>query len=361
MLLASELAKRLEGILAGEDREVSGLAPSEKPTQGSVVVVPDEKTLERLESAEFAVLVIPQKITQTTRHPVIQVRDTRLALAQLTQLFDTRPQVAEGIHPSAVIHPTARLEANVHIAEKVVIQANTVIGAGSRIGAGCVISESVTMGENCLLHPNVTLYANVQLGNCVIVHSGAVIGSDGFGYAPSARGAVKIHHLGSVRLGNDVEIGANTCIDRGTLADSVIGDRTKLDNLCQIGHNVQIGTDCLVAGRAGISGSVKIGNRVIIGGSVLMADHVVIGDGVTLAGGTGVSKNVPAGETWAGVPAVPFKKWVRGLYLQGQLETMWQVVKKIRGGAGESSTFQIHKQSATNDPQDLEGGRREGE
>jgi UDP-3-O-[3-hydroxymyristoyl] glucosamine N-acyltransferase len=361
MILASDLASKLGGTLVGEDREVSRLAPSEQPTHGSVVVVADEKTLQRLESSDLSVLVVPQKITRTTRHPVIQVPDTRLALAQLTQLFDTRPQVAEGVHPLAVIHPSARLEANVHLAAKVVIQANVVIGAGSRIGAGCVVGENVTMGENCLLHPNVTLYANVQLGQRVIVHSGAVIGSDGFGYAPGPRGAVKIHHLGSVRLGNDVEIGANTCIDRGTLADSVIGDRTKIDNHCQIGHNVQIGTDCLIAGRAGISGSVKIGNLVIVGGSVLMADHVVVGDGVTLAGGTGVSKNVPAGETWAGVPAAPFKKWVRGLYLQGQLETMWQVVKKLRGGEKESFTLQIRKHSTTNNSQDLEGERREGE
>jgi UDP-3-O-[3-hydroxymyristoyl] glucosamine N-acyltransferase len=329
-ILASELTSRLEGTLVGEDLEVSFLAPSEQPRQGSVVVVPDEKTLLALESAEVAVLVIPQKTTPTTRHPVIQVQDTRLALAQLTQLFDTRPPVAEGIHPSAVIHPMARLEANVHVAEKVVIQANVVIEKGSRIGAGCVVSENVTIGEDCLLHPNVTLYANVQLGQRVIVHSGAVIGSDGFGYAPSSRGAVKIHHLGSVRLGNDVEIGANTCIDRGTLADSVIGDRTKIDNLCQIGHNVQMGTDCLMAGRGAIAGSVTIGNRVTIGGSVGIADHLTIGSGATLAAGSGVSKDIPAGETWAGAPAVPFKKWVRGLYLQGQLETIWQRVKGLK-------------------------------
>lgn len=335
VILASDLAKKLDGSLTGEDREVSRLSPSEQPTPGSAVVVPDEKTLQRLESLELALLVVPQKITQTTRHPVIKVRDTRLALAQLTQLFDTRPQVAEGIHPSAVIHPSARLEANVHIAEKVVIQANVVIGAGSRIGAGCVISENVTIGENCLLHPNVTLYANVQLGRRVILHSGAVIGSDGFGYAPSSRGAVKIHHLGSVRLGNDVEIGANTCIDRGTLADSVIGDRTKIDNLCQIGHNIQMGTDCLIAGRGAIAGSVTFGNRVTIGGSVGIADHITIGDGATLAAGSGVSKDIPAGETWAGAPAVPFKKWVRGLYLQGQLETMWQAVKGLKNGQGD--------------------------
>ncbi len=327
---ATELAQKLSGMLLGDNRTVSRLASPDNATQDAVVVVPDDKTLARLESQELSLLVIAEKSTLPTKHPHIKVSDTRLALAQLTQLFDTRPKIAEGVHPSAAIHPTATIADDVHIAENVTVKANTVIGKGSRIGAGCVIGDNVQMGENCLLHPNVTLYPNVTMGQRVILHSGSVIGSDGFGYAPSPRGAVKIHHLGSVRLGDDVEVGANTCIDRGTLSDSVIGARTKIDNLCQIGHNVQIGTDCLIAGRAGISGSVTIGSRVIMGGSVLVADHVVIGDGVTLAGGTGVSKNIPAGETWGGVPAVPFKKWVRGLYLQGQLETIWQTVKELK-------------------------------
>ncbi|MGL4609150.1 MAG: UDP-3-O-(3-hydroxymyristoyl)glucosamine N-acyltransferase, partial [Trueperaceae bacterium] len=295
-------------------------------------------TLQGLESADVAVLVVGEKLTTSTPHPFIphpfiKVRDTRLALAQLSQLFDTRPVVAEGIHPTAVVHPTATLGENVHLGAKVVIGANAVIGKGSRLGAGCVVGDEVMIGEECLFHANVTLYARVQLGHRVIVHSGAIIGSDGFGYAASPRGAMKIHHLGSVRLGDDVEIGANTCIDRGTLEDTVIGDRTKIDNLCQLGHNLTMGNDCLVAGRTGIAGSVTVRDRVIMGGSVLIADHVEIGEGVTLAGGAGVSKNVPAGETWGGVPAVPFKKWVRSLYLQGQLETMWQTLKQFRANS----------------------------
>jgi UDP-3-O-[3-hydroxymyristoyl] glucosamine N-acyltransferase len=327
---AQELAQKLSGTLVGDNRTVSRLASPDTLSDDAVVVVPDDKTLSRLEPLEPLLLVLAEKSIQETKHPHIKVKDTRLALAQLTHLFDDRPTVAEGIHPSAVIHSSATIAEDVHIAENVTVRANAVISKGTRIGAGCVISDNVQMGEHCLLHPNVTLYANVSLGHRVILHGGCVIGSDGFGYAPSARGAMKIQHLGSVKLGNDVEIGANTCIDRGTLGDSVIGDRTKIDNLCQIGHNVQIGTDCIIAGRAGISGSVKIGNRVTMGGSCVTVDHITIGDDVTLAGGTGVSKNIPAGETWGGSPAVPVKKWLRGLYLQGQLETIWQVVKELK-------------------------------
>jgi UDP-3-O-[3-hydroxymyristoyl] glucosamine N-acyltransferase len=327
---AQTIAQRLGGELEGENLEVTHLASPEYPTPNAVIVVADDKQLTMLENKPLAVLVISQKSKQTPVHPFIKVKDSRLALAQLSQLFDTRAPIAQGIHPLAVIDASAKLAEDVHIAEHAVIQAQVTIGKGSRIGAGCVISTGVQIGENCLLHPNVTLYANIKLGHRVTVHSGAVIGSDGFGYAAGPRGATKIHHLGSVELHDDVEIGANTCIDRGTLSNTIIGARTKIDNLCQIGHNVTIGTDGLIAGRAGISGSVTIGNRVIMGGSVIIADHVKIEDGVTLGGNSGVTKNVPAGETWAGFPAQPYRKWVRKLYLQGQLETIWQIVKGMK-------------------------------
>jgi UDP-3-O-[3-hydroxymyristoyl] glucosamine N-acyltransferase len=327
---AQTLAKHIGGTLEGANLEVTQLAPPENPAPGTAIVVSDDKQLAFLEDQTLAVVILSEKSKQSTKHPVIRVKEPRLALAQLTQLFDTRPLVAEGIHPSAVIHPSATLAEGVHVAENAVVRANASIGKGSRIGAGCVISDNVGVGEDCILHPNVTLYANVTLGERVIVHSGAVIGSDGFGYAPSPQGAAKIHHLGSVQLGNDVEIGANTCIDRGTLSDTVIGARTKIDNLCQIGHNIKFGTDCLVAGRTSIAGSVTVGNRVTIGGSVGIADHLMIGDGARLAAGSGITKHVPAGETWAGFPAQPYRKWVRGLYLQGQLEAMWKIVKGMK-------------------------------
>jgi UDP-3-O-[3-hydroxymyristoyl] glucosamine N-acyltransferase len=327
---AQSIAQHLGAILEGETLEVTHLASPENPSAGSVIVVSDDKQLASLDNKTLALVVINQNSTYTPHHPYIKVKETRLALARLSQLFDDRPSVAEGIHPSAVIHESSHLEEDVHIAEGVVIKANVRIGKGSRIGANSVISQDVHIGQYCLLHPNVTLYAKVRLSNRVIIHSGAVVGSDGFGYAPGPRGAAKIHHLGSVELHDDVEIGANTCIDRGTLSNTIIGARTKIDNLCQIGHNVKIGTDCLIAGRGGISGSVTIGNRVTMGGSVIVADHISIADGVTLAGNSGVTKNIPQGETWAGFPAEPFRKWVRGLYLQGQLETIWQKVKGER-------------------------------
>ena len=172
------------------------------------------------------------------------------------------------------------------------------------------------------------LYEDVRLGDRVRLHSGVVIGADGFGYAAGARGAVKLHHLGGVVIGDDVEIGANSCVDRGTLADTQVGARTKIDNLCQIGHNVSVGTDCLLAGGVAVGGSTRIGNRVSVGGLAGFSDHLTIDDDVRVAGRAGVTKNIPSGETWAGFPAQPYKRWVRGLYLAGQLETLWQAFRK---------------------------------
>lgn len=325
MSLSSEaLATQLAGKLFGAPRQVTALVPPDQLSDSSVTVLFTEQLPPQLQGTLVTAVVLPD----SQDYCVIQVADPRLAFAQLTQLFAPAPQLATGQHPSAIIHPSAQIE-GAHIGPQVTIAADVTIGQGTQIGAGCVLGSGVKIGEGCLIYPNVTLYAGVQLGDRVIVHSGAVIGSDGFGYAHSERGAVKIQHLGRVILEDDVEIGVNTCIDRGTLGDTVIGARSKIDNLCQIGHNVHIGTDCLIAGMVGISGSTKVGRGVIIGGGAGISDHLTIGDGVTIGGRSGVGKDIPAGESWMGYPAQPFKKYARGLYLQGRLERIWQIVKGL--------------------------------
>lgn len=327
---AADLSRRLGGTLVGPNVSVSSLAPYNAPKTGAIIVATTPKELERLAESDVAAFVVPKDFEGSTRYPLIKVDNPRLALAQLTQLFDTHPPVAEGIHASAYIHPEANLAEDVHLAAGVVVGAGTHIGAGTRVGANCVIGDNATVGANCTLHPQVTLYSGVTLGERVNLHSGVVVGADGFGYTPSAQGAVKVHHLGTVVLEDDVEIGANTCIDRGTLGETRIGARSKIDNLCQIGHNVTMGSDCLIAGTVGIAGSTRFGNRVTIGGAAGIGDHLTIGDDVRIAARAGVTKDIPSGETWAGFPAQPYKRWVRGLYLQGRLETLWQFFKSRR-------------------------------
>ena len=321
------LARWLGAALEGESRPLRRLASAHSADGSSAVVVGERRQAEALAGREVGVVVAPEGLELPAGIPVIRVADTRLALAQLSRRFDARPPVAEGVHPGAAVHPRAVLDAEVSLGARAVVEAGAVIGRGSRIGAGTVVGAGARLGPGCVLHPNVTLYPGVVIGARVTLHAGAVIGADGFGYAPSPRGALKIHHLGGVRLGDDVEIGANSCVDRGTLEDTVVGARTKIDNLCQIGHNVTIGQDCLIAGMVGVAGSTRIGDRVLIGGSAGVADHLTIGDGARISARAGVTKNVPAGETWAGFPAEPYAKFARRLYLQGRLEQLWQAFK----------------------------------
>ena len=321
------LAKQLAGVHHGPTRTVTQLrTPAQThntsisvsdtlpATSTGVTVLPDTLELAAL-ADDVTVIVVPGA-------------QLRYALAVLSELFDVRPRVS-GVAASAVVHEDAVLGKGVHLAAGVVVAAGAVIGAGTRVGANTVIGAGCHVGERCVLHSNVTLYDGVMLGNRVMVHAGAVLGADGFGYAIGPAGAKKIHHLGGVRVADDVEIGANTCVDRGTLEDTVIGARTKLDNLVQIGHNVQIGTDCVIAGNTGIAGSTKLGNRVSLGGAVTIIDHCTLGDGVSVGMNAYVDKDIPANEAWVGAPAKPYKQYVRQRYLLSKLESIWQRVKAL--------------------------------
>ena len=325
-----ELAELLGGTLHGETRDATSLTSPGRLGLGAVAVALTASTLPLFQAPEAAQLaaVVTGDVEVMLPCPQIRVADTRLALARLTAAFDRRPAPASGRHPSAAVAADAELAAGVALGAGVVIGPGTRIGPNSALGPGCVVGAGSTIGSDCRLHANVTLYDGVWLGDRVTLHSGCVIGADGFGYATGASGAVKIHHLGGVVLEDEVEIGANSAVDRGTLEPTRIGARSKLDNFCQIAHNVEIGSDCLLAGMVAVAGTTRIGNRVVLGGAVVVADHLVIGDDVRAAGGSGISKNIPAGEVWGGVPARPYRQWIRSLYLQNRLERIWQFVRE---------------------------------
>jgi UDP-3-O-[3-hydroxymyristoyl] glucosamine N-acyltransferase len=208
------------------------------------------------------------------------------------------------------VAPDAHLEPGVQVSVGAVIGARASIGAGSVIGPHAVIGPGCKIGRNCSIGPNVTI-SNALIGNGVILHAGVRIGQDGFGFVPGKAGLEKMPHIGRVIIQDRVEIGANSCVDRGMLDDTVIGEGTKIDNLVQIGHNVRIGRNCVLAALSGLSGSVIIGDNVRIGGGVGIADHVTIGDGAQLAAKSGLMHNIPAGEKWGGSPAQPVKEWMR--------------------------------------------------
>ncbi len=333
--------------VAGLTRLASLDALAELPEaerRACVVVVADQDDLERLAAVPGGGpgLLVTSRDTEPPADlldvPIVHVDSTRLALASLSVAFDDRPRPQPGVHPSATIDDTAELGVGVSVGAGVVVAAGAKVGDGSQLRPHCYVGAEAVLGQGCVIHPYATVYDRVELGDGVILHAGAVIGADGFGYAASPRGAVKIRHLGSVKLGDEVEIGANSAVDRGTLDDTVVGARTKIDNHCQVGHNVRIGTDCLIAGMTGIAGSVVIGDGVIIGGAVGIADHVTIGSGARIAGRSGVTKDVPPGETWAGFPARSYRQYARALYLADRLEEIWQRVRHLRKGSEDDPT-----------------------
>lgn len=247
----------------------------------------------------------------------------RMAMAGVTAMMDAGQGEGQGVHPSAVVDPTARIGENVSIGPLTVIGANAVIGDGSVIGPHCFVGLDARLGENAHLREMVSIGARASIGDRFRAQPGARIGSDGFSFVTpevsnvenarksmgdtgdaKAQSWLRIHSLGAVEIGDDVEVGANSTIDNGTIRNTVIGSGTKLDNLVHVGHNARVGEDCLLCGQVGISGSVDIGNNTVLGGQVGVADNLYIGAGVVAAGGTKILSNVPAGRVMMGYPAI---------------------------------------------------------
>ncbi|CAN5798514.1 UDP-3-O-(3-hydroxymyristoyl)glucosamine N-acyltransferase [soil metagenome] len=246
------------------------------------------------------------------RRALLVVAEPDVALTAALELLVTpEPAPAAGVHPSAVIDPSARVDAGAHVGPMCVLGAGAVIEAGAALLGHVSLGAGVRVGANSILHPHVAIYARCVIGARVIIHGGAVIGADGFGYRPGPSGLIKLPHLGNAVIGDDVEIGANACIDRARFGSTTIGAGTKLDNLVQIGHNCRIGRHCVICGCCAIGGSVTIGDGTQMGGACAVADNVVIGAGVRIAGTTVVMSDLADGITVAGYPAMPGREYLR--------------------------------------------------
>ncbi|MBT9245118.1 UDP-3-O-(3-hydroxymyristoyl)glucosamine N-acyltransferase [Gemmobacter fulvus] len=261
---------------------------------------------------------------------------SRVAMAGLTAILDAGPQIAPGVHPMAVVDPTAQIGEGAAIAPFVVIGAGVILGPRARIASHVSIAEGARIGADALILQGARIGARVSIGDRFICQPGAVIGADGFSFVTPEQSGVeeiratlghreeirqqswtRIHSLGAVTIGDDVEIGANACVDRGTIRDTLVGSGTKLDNLVHLGHNVQVGRDCLLCGQVGVAGSTKIGDRVVLAGQVGVSDNIFVGDDVIAGGGTKILSNAPAGRVLLGYPAV-------------KMETQMEINKALR-------------------------------
>ncbi len=339
---AQEVATKLGGKLnKASVASFSKLVPSNSPESGAVIVVPSAEQLKGLDAYDMLIVIAEDVDLGTVENLedflLLKVPNSRLALSQLSKLFNPRPQLPNGIHATALIDSTSQLGENVAVGINSIVAAGAIIGDGTKIGTNCYIGESVQIGKNCQIEHNVTLYDGAILGDDVILHAGVVIGADSFGYAHDGSGYQKIEHLGGVIIESHVEIGANSSVDRSIFGTTKIGEGTKIGNLCQVAHHTTIGKHCLLTSLVGVAGSVTIGDNVDLGGHVGVGGHTTIGDGATVISASGVSKSIPAGETWFGTPAMPIRKWTRQLYLRGNLERIWNFVRAEEKKQKESS------------------------
>jgi UDP-3-O-[3-hydroxymyristoyl] glucosamine N-acyltransferase len=319
-----ELAAQLGGeVVAGAECRVHAVAPLERAGAGEIAVASQLKQLELLRTTCAAAVVVPPALRAGASGPCIVADNPYAYFARLLAFLHPEPMVRAGVHRGAVVDAGAKVARTAAVGPRAVIGRGAVIEAGARIGAGCVIGEDVRIGAQTRLHANVTVYAGCTLGARVIVHSGAVIGADGFGHAPEAGGWIKIPQVGRVTIADDVEIGANTAIDRGTLDDTVIEEGVKLDNLIQIGHNVRIGAHTAIAGCVAIAGSTRIGRRCRIGGAAAISGHLVIADDVTISGGTTVMKSIETPGIYTSLPPLlPHREWQKNTVRMRQLERL---------------------------------------
>jgi len=334
-LTAAQVAAHVHGTLEGDgQRLIFGLAPVDQAGDGDLAFIAYAKYYPLLQTSPAAAILVDGDCPPSSRQVLIRVQNPYQAFLKAAYLFAPPQRPPEGIDASAIIHPAAKLGSRVAIGPHVVIEEDADIGNETVIGALSFVGRGAVLGEGCEIFPRVCIAHHVRLGKKVIVQSGSIIGSDGFGYVPVDGRHVKIPHTGTVVLEDEVDIGANCTIDRGTLGETRIGRGAKLDNLIHLAHNVQIGSNTLIAAQTGISGSTKIGNNVKIGGQVGFVGHVDIGDNASFGAQSGISKSMPADQTYFGTPAKEIMQAKREEASIRRLPELYKRVKALEKALG---------------------------
>jgi len=336
-----ELAEWLGATYEGDgEKDITGIAPLETAGASELAFLGSRKAQSQAESSAAGCLLVPQEWSGPGYRTVIRVAEPRTAFARVISRFHPTVELKPGIHATAIIGRDVAMGALVYVGPHAVVGDGSRIGVATSIGAGCSIGKRVVLGEGCVLHPNVTIYDNVDIGRGTILHSGCVIGADGFGYVVEGERWQKFPQVGRVEIGEFVEIGANSCVDRAALGVTSIGEGTKLDNMVHVGHNCRIGKHVIVAAQTGFAGGVVVGDRAVIGGQVGIGDKARIEERATLGSGCGVlsSKIVRSGETVWGTPARPLRQHLETLAnlnrlpdLRRQLSELERRVAELEG------------------------------
>jgi UDP-3-O-[3-hydroxymyristoyl] glucosamine N-acyltransferase len=312
----SEIAALLNSSIPGAPgaRAITGVASLAQATETELTYLSSDQFLKQFDATRAAAAIVQKrvKLAKEPHLPVLIVDDAELAIAKVLELFAPPvPRPPAGIDPAARIAATATIGAGAAIGPFVSVGERTQIGRGAVLHPGVHIGDDVQIGDDCMLFPNVVIRERIAIGHRVIIHAGSVLGTDGFGYRWDGAKHAKIPQIGTIIVGDDVEMGSCVCVDRAKFSVTRIGRGTKIDNLVQIAHNVEIGEHCIVVGQVGIAGSCKLGNGVVLGGQVALRDHITIGDGAIVGATSGVAEDVPPKSIYSGTPAMPHRQALR--------------------------------------------------
>ena len=330
---AKQIADFIQGEVVGdENATVQTFAKIEEGMPGAISFLANPKYASYLYETQSSIVLVnkdfePEKEVKTT---LIKVNNAYESVAKLLTLYEMSKPKKTGIDPLASIASSAQIGENVYIAPYAVIGEGVVIGNNTQIHANAVIGDNAKVGNNCIIYPNATVYHECRIGNNVILHAGSVIGADGFGHAPAADGYEKIPQIGIVIIEDNVEVGANTCIDRATMGATIIRKGVKLDNLIQVAHNVEVGSNTVMASQCGIAGSTKIGEWCMFGGQVGVAGHSKIGDRLNVGAQTGIPGNMKGNQTVMGSPAIDAKLFARSSVVSKRLPEMYQTLNALQ-------------------------------
>ena len=326
-----------DGKLLGDPaQQITGAASLVEAADGEVSFFNNRKYAAQLRKTRASAVFVPVDFAEQISAAQIRVSNPAKAFEQVLLKLAPKPiEFAPGIHPSAIVDPNARLGTGVSIQPHAVIQSGATIGDFTVIGAGSYIGHETVVGANCIIYPHVTIRERTRIGARVVIHSGAIIGADGFGFEPAEGRYEKVPQVGIVQIDDDVEIGANTTIDRARFGRTWIQEGAKIDNLVQVAHNVVVGKHTVIAAQTGIAGSVRIGQRVLIGGQVGIIGHIEIGDNTAIGAQSGISKSISGGAWWA-TPAVPLAEAKQQMAWVRRLGKLFARVKEIEKKLGLS-------------------------